>query len=278
MAILFFKSIISVYFIYLFEGVSMINRSHKTTQMNALYLDIGNTSLKLAVPEEDGWKVLWHQRFENDFVSFIDLLNESSDSEKNVVYTSSVRKDITRKVEEAVPGLHIQVLSASQIPKQFINYSTIHTLGLDRFLGCLGAFKVSNKSGVIVIDTGSACTVDFMDKDGIYQGGVIMPGMDILKKSIRRYLPELPDVDSTVPDTWPGKSTQDSLRLGVNGMFGLAIESWIGKFQMMDDNAVVFITGGNSMEIQLLLNDTECTHHVNLQFEGMKEFVEKMKG
>src|SRR6056297_4057538 len=111
MAILFFKSIISVYFIYLFEGVSMINRSHKTTQMDALYLDIGNTSLKLAVPEEDGWKVLWHQRFENDFIAFTDLLKESSVKGTGIIYTSSVRKDITRKIEEAVPGLNIQVLS-----------------------------------------------------------------------------------------------------------------------------------------------------------------------
>jgi len=245
--------------------------------MDALYLDIGNTSLKLAVPEEDGWKVLWHQRFENDIETFSELLKKSFDSGTGVVYTSSVRKDITRKVEEATPGLNIQVLTTSQIPEQFINYSTIHTLGLDRFLGCLGAYKLSNKCGVVVIDTGSACTVDFMDKDGIYQGGVIMPGMDILKKSIRRYLPELPDVDSTMPDTWPGKSTQDSLRLGVNGMFSTAIESWIVKFKSMDDDAAIFITGGNSREIQLLLTEMECTHHENLQFEGMKVFVENME-
>ena len=246
--------------------------------MNALYLDIGNTSLKLAVPEEDGWKVLWHQRFENDFIAFTDLLKESSVKGTGIIYTSSVRKDITRKIEEAVPGLNIQVLSTMQIPEHLINYSTIQTLGLDRYLGCLGAFSISNKGGVIVIDTGSACTVDFMNKNGVYQGGVIMPGIDILKKSIKRYLPELPDVDSLIPENWPGKSTQDSLRLGVNGMFSTAIESWVEKFKTMDGNAAVFITGGNSKEVQLLLTNTECTHHVNLQFEGMKVFVEEMKG
>jgi type III pantothenate kinase len=244
--------------------------------MNALYLDIGNTSLKLASPGEAGWEVLWHEPFGVNFESFVALINRHAEGGMSVIHISSVRKDITRKIREAAPGIDFQVLSATQIPDHKINYSTVQTLGLDRFLGCLGAYHISNNHAVIVIDTGSACTVDFMDDSGVYQGGVIMPGLDLLKKSIRRYLPELPAVDSIIPENWPGKSTQDSLRWGVNGMLRAAIESWIVKFKELDGNARTFLTGGNSSDLQRLLANTECIRHANLQFEGMKIFVDEI--
>jgi len=245
--------------------------------MNALYLDIGNTSLKLAKSVRKEWEVLWHKPLENDFESFRALLMKSASNGRGIVYTSSVRKDIARRIEQETSGINIQILSTSQIPSHLINYNTISTLGLDRFLGCLGAFNFSNKGGVIVIDTGSACTVDFMDKNGVYQGGVIMPGIDILKKSITTHLPELPDVEMNIPNHWPGKSTKDSLRWGVNGMFSAAIERWIGKYQMMDSEAEIFLTGGNSKDVQFLLApDMVLIHHAHLHFEGMKLFAENI--
>lgn len=245
--------------------------------MNALYLDIGNTSLKLASLSDAGWEVLWHERFGVNLESFVKMLQRYAENEASVVYTSSVRKDITQKIIEAAPDINFQLLSTSQIPEHKINYATVHTLGLDRFLGCLGAYQLSNGFAVIVIDTGSACTVDFMDENGVYQGGVIMPGHDVLKKSIRRYLPELPEVDSAIPENWPGKSTHDSLRWGVNGMFRAAIESWIDRFKELDSRARIFITGGNSSDLQRLLTDTECIRNANLQFEGMKAFVDEIQ-
>jgi len=246
--------------------------------MNALYLDIGNTSLKLAVPDKTGWTVLWHQRFEYDFPMFIALLEKHAGDGTVVIYTSSVRKDIIQKIVQAVPDLNILVLTTSKIPMHLINYTTVDTLGVDRFLGCLGAFNKTDRNGVIVIDTGSACTVDFMDEYGVYQGGVIMPGLEILKKSIQIYLPELPEVDVSIPGNWPGKSTMDSLRWGVNGMFKVTVESWIQKYRLMDADAEVFITGGNSKEVQLLLPEVEFIHYNELQFEGMKVFIEEMTG
>lgn len=245
--------------------------------MDALYLDIGNTTLKLASPDKRGWNILWSQRLGVNFESFITLLNEHKEKGGGVIYMSSVRKDITLKIKTAASDIDIQVLSPSQIPKTRIHYSTTQTLGLDRFLVCLGAFHLSKRSSVIVIDTGSACTVDFMDKRGTFQGGVIMPGIEILRKSIQRYLPELPQVDAKLPADWPGKSTKESLQWGVYGMFSGAIKNWIRKYRSMDRDAKVFITGGNSEDLQELLADTQIVRNRYLQFEGMKIFAEEVK-
>jgi type III pantothenate kinase len=244
--------------------------------MNALYLDIGNTSLKLGKPGKGGWKVQWHQHIDTDFEQFIRTLTDNAAG--GMVYISSVRKDITQKVLNAAPDLHTELLTVSQIPSRFINYSTVQTLGLDRFLSSLGAFHKSGRKSVIVIDTGSACTVDFMDHNGVYQGGVIMPGIEILKKTIRIHLPELPEIEPFIPNSWPGKSTQDSLRWGVNGMFAAAIENWIGKYRTSDKVAEIYLTGGNAADVKSLLTETEITLSSHLQFEGMKMFAEMVKG
>jgi|GEM_PF-473693 len=244
--------------------------------MKAYYLDIGNTSLKLAFPAESGWEVLWHQRYDGNLDDFLAFMNDKAAEDSYHIYISSVRKDITQKLRDGASNLTIKVLSTSQIPGHLLNYSTVKTLGMDRFLGCLGAYHKKEKS-VIVIDTGSACTVDFMDNSGVYQGGVIMPGIDIFKKSMRRYLPELPDVWPDIPDEWPGKSTQESLQWGVNGMVKVAIEKWIYKYRAIDEKAEVFITGGNSEYVQkLLMPDTEIIHRTELHFDGMNMFVDKI--
>lgn len=242
--------------------------------MKAFYLDIGNTSLRMAEIIENGWDVIWHQRYGDELESFLGLLKERTGVEPHIIYVSSVRKDIIRKLQVAAPDLVLQVLSTTQIPDYLINYSTVESLGIDRFLGCLGAYNLT-KGAVIVIDTGSACTVDFMDEVGVYQGGVIMPGIDILKKSVRRYLPELPEVEAKVPYSWPGKSTQESLQWGVNGAFKVAIESWVQKYKLLNGEADVFITGGNSADVQKLLKpETLTNYQPELQFEGMKAFVQ----
>jgi type III pantothenate kinase len=244
--------------------------------MKAYYLDIGNTSLKLAEPTEHGWNVLLHQRHAKHFDKFPAMLREGEAEGFGTIYLSSVRKDITKKVKDAVPTLAIHELSTSQIPERMMNYSTIQTLGMDRFLACLGAHHFINKS-VIVIDTGSACTVDFMDGSGIYQGGVIMPGIEIIEKSMKRYLPELPDVQAKIPCQWPGKSTQASIQWGVYGSFKAAIETWVQKYHRMDGHADIFITGGSSTKIkQLLMPETELVYKPDLHFDGMKIFVEEI--
>ncbi len=244
--------------------------------MKAYYLDIGNTSLKLATPAENRWKVLLHQRYNDNIDSFLTFVRQKTGGESNIMYVSSVRKDITKKLRAEAPDLNVEILSTSQIPGRLLNYTTVQTLGMDRFLGCMGAHHKKEK-GVVVIDTGSACTVDYMDNEGVYQGGIIMPGIDILKKSMRRYLPELPEVSANIPENWPGKSTQECLKWGVHGMVKAAIEKWIHKYRAIDGEADVFITGGNSAYLQkLLMPDIELIHGPELHFDGMIFFVENI--
>jgi type III pantothenate kinase len=96
-------------------------------------------------------------------------------------------------------------------------------------LVCLAAWKETGGEDVIVIDAGSACTVDLMTKKGVFKGGIIMPGIQIIKHSMRTRLPELPEVPDSIPNEWPGKSTAECIAWGVNGGFLLAIRGFIER-------------------------------------------------
>ncbi|MEX0995109.1 MAG: type III pantothenate kinase, partial [Balneolaceae bacterium] len=142
------------------------------------------------------------------------------------------------------------------------------------YLTCLGAsFQTSRP--VVVIDAGSACTVDFMTEDGVYIGGVIMPGLDAIIEAARRNLPSLPKSDYQLPDSWPGTSTLDSLRWGTTGAFWAAIQSYLGKFEVRFGKYDLFVTGGGADVIRQLARaegDYKLKIRPNLIFEGMEKY------
>ncbi len=57
------------------------------------------------------------------------------------------------------------------------HYDKPADLGVDRWLAMVGARKLSGKRPVVVMDAGTAVTIDYVDVQGVFDGGVIFPGM-----------------------------------------------------------------------------------------------------
>lgn len=68
------------------------------------------------------------------------------------------------------------------------------TVGQDRLLDALGAFARS-KQACIVIDAGTAVTVDFVDGQGVFHGGIIAPGLSMMARALHEQTAGLPLVD-----------------------------------------------------------------------------------
>lgn len=238
--------------------------------MKSLYLDIGNTFLKMARKKNAGWEIV--------FEGQIEKLEELSDSiqainNSNEMLVTSVRKDVTQWLRECFPNLSITEYKASDIPSKMLDYNTPETLGLDRFLVCLGASKETKNKGLVVIDVGSACTVDLMNEMGVYQGGVIMPGLNLVQQAMEKKLPELPIVPGVIPKTWPGKSTVESIEWGVNGGFVMAIRGFIHEYRKRNENPDIYVTGGDAEKlIGWIGEDEKLIHRKHLIWEGMEEF------
>lgn len=240
--------------------------------MKTFYLDIGNSFLKLAEKNESGWNIVCQSE------SAATLLDCIPGGGENIsVITTSVRSRIKDELEKKLPDGSIVTISTDQVPGELLDYDTPATLGMDRYLACLGALSEAGRA-VVAVDAGTACTVDLMTADKIYRGGVIMPGLKVYHRSMAVILPELPETDHAVPRQWPGKSTKESIQWGVNGAFSMSVERFIKKHTETVGEADVFVTGGDAGSLKNYLEEKMTIHYrPHLVFEGMSEFLKIRK-
>lgn len=235
-----------------------------------LYLDIGNSSIKAAYKEDLNWirpdsfkirnaseLVEWINRHQKDF---------------EMVVIASVVTDTTKAIESRLEIEQVQVLTVNDIPLELLDYKTPETLGIDRFFACYGAVAQTSKPAV-VIDAGTACTIDYMSGDFVFRGGIIMPGISIMEQSLREYAPNLPSVRRTLPEEWPGKSTKTSLRWGLYGAYVDAIRGALDKHKERFEDFELVITGGTAEWLSSILPGEHKVRPM-LIFEGIQYFME----
>ncbi|MEX2602476.1 MAG: type III pantothenate kinase [Balneolaceae bacterium] len=238
--------------------------------MSELYIDVGNTFIKAARRAEGRWSVDFRGEID-DPDPFYRWLGSQDDP---TITLCSVVQRITSRLESTFPqgSGRLEVLRTAQIPDAMLSYNTPETLGMDRFLACLGARSRSGSS-VVVIDSGSACTVDYMTKESVFMGGVIMPGIELIRRAAADALEELPESDLLIPGEWPGKSTLDCLRWGVSGAFIEAIRGFLNRFASTYGTFDLFLSGGDAERIyHAISSEFHPVHDPHLLFDGMMAF------
>ncbi len=101
-----------------------------------------------------------------------------------------------------------------------IVYKTPETLGVDRLVNCAYIWKYYKKASII-IDAGTATTVDIVI-DGNYIGGMITPGLLLMRDSLFFNTASLPSIPIKYSDSVIGKTTVESIQTGViNGYIHL---------------------------------------------------------
>lgn len=237
---------------------------------NILYLDIGNSSIKAAYKEDLDWIRPDSFKIKNAS-ELVEWINQHQ-KDFGMVVIASVVDTTTEAIVNRLDIEKVRVLTVSDIPADLLDYKTPETLGLDRFFACYGAVAQTSKPAV-VIDAGTACTIDYMSGDFVFRGGIIMPGIGILEKSLREFAPNLPAVLRTLPDEWPGKSTKNSLRWGLYGAFRNSIHSLLNTYEEQFDDFDIMITGGDAEWLSSIL-ERESKVRPMLVFEGIQYFLE----
>ncbi len=139
-------------------------------------------------------------------------------------------------------------LTADSVYPFEIDYGTPETLGTDRLAAAAGALLHHPGADLLVIDAGSALTIDEVT-GGAFRGGSISPGLSMRFRSLHEYTGRLPLVTKRSGFTFPGKTTMDAIAGGV--MMGLAYEiiEYIRTFEKKYHNPVAVITGGDGGDI-----------------------------
>jgi type III pantothenate kinase len=96
-------------------------------------------------------------------------------------------------------------------------YQDFETLGVDRWLAMLTAYR-SAQSAVCVVDCGSAMTIDLVNTDGQHEGGFIVPGIQLMQRSLGEQTANLPYQPETDTSIEPGTKTIDAINHGVLSM------------------------------------------------------------
>jgi type III pantothenate kinase len=153
-----------------------------------------------------------------------------------------------------------------------IDYDTPASLGVDRPAAAAGALVHHPESDILVIDAGSALTIDLIS-GGAYRGGSISPGLAMRFRALHDFTGRLPLVRKYDSFSFPGKTTEDAIAGGVVTGIVFEINEYIRTFEEKHPRLVTVITGGDGMMI-MSRSDKKMFYHPDLVAEGLNFLLE----
>lgn len=197
--------------------------------------DIGNTSYHFLINGKE------KKFFFNEELEYFD--------EK--VYYISVNKEAEQKLKLYCKNL-INLENILDFKTQYKG------MGLDRKVACL------KQDNAIIIDAGSAITVDIME-NSIHQGGFILPGLKYLKDIYPKISPILAcEINLKLNLDKIPLNTQDAISYAL-------IKAIITPIKEISKNKKIIITGGDAKILEMFLSNSICNEH--LIFDNMKGLI-----
>lgn len=252
-----------------------------------LVIDVGNTNITLGVFDGEELKATFRMtakqpRTSDEYGIQLCTLLEHRDfdiKEVDAVIVSSVVPDIMHSLGSAIiKYFHIRplVMSSSLTTGLTINTEHPRDIGPDRIVDAVAAYE---KYGgpVIVIDFGTATTYDVVSAEGIFQGGVISPGIRTSARALWGGAAMLPEIEIRKPASVIAKETVSSMQGGlVFGYIGQT-EYIVNKIKEAGyEDAIVVATGGLG---NIIVSETDVIdiYDPKLTLDGLRIIYEKNK-
>jgi type III pantothenate kinase len=233
----------------LFDGDRLVSRFRKITQRGASSDELG-LFFRQAVRENG------NDPAEIDAVGFCSVVPDLNHSMINAC----------RRYFDTEPF----VLRAGVKTGLKIRYKNPAEVGADRIAGAVGAVARYPERNILIIDFGTATTVEAVSSGREYLGGAIVPGLGISMKALEQNTARLPKVEIVQPKKACGRSTVESIQSGLYwGHVGLIreIRNRIALECFGASRPLVVGTGGFAG----LLSDTDLFDHIHpdLVLEGI---------
>jgi type III pantothenate kinase len=172
-------------------------------------------------------------------------------------------------LQEHRPEDRATLLAAGDLPLE-VTLERPDMVGIDRLLDAVAANHLREPSRpAVVVDVGSAITVDLVSADGAFLGGAILPGIAMSARALHEFtdlLPRIEMAELTVPPPALGTSTGPAMR---SGLFWGAVGAIRQLTEQLGGNVSgrpqVFLTGGAGPAVaQLLGPSAEHVPHLTL--------------
>jgi type III pantothenate kinase len=147
-------------------------------------------------------------------------------------------------------------------------------VGIDRLLNAVAAANGRGRvDTAIIVDAGTAVTVDWVDGNGAFRGGAILPGFRLMAQALHEHTALLPVVDTREPNpSLPGTDTESAIRAGVYWAVAGGVKALIRQLSAQSSiprRSEVFITGGNA-GLLLPVMDADVRYWPEMTLEGIR--------
>lgn len=219
-----------------------------------LAIDVGNTHAVFGLWDGAAWRAIWRRstnpaETEDELAVWLNGVHELAclPMDIDAVSIASVVPQMDTNLSLlASKWLHVKpvfVRDGKSVGLK-VDYDPPHAVGADRVANALGALA-KFKPPIVVVDFGTATTFDTIDRDGVYVGGAILPGVTISSQALVEHTAKLPQIDLVAPATAIGKNTVHSLQSGVMLGYAGAIDALAGRINAeLGGDATIISTGG----------------------------------
>lgn len=234
----------------------MLNQTQKTT----LLVDMGNSAIKWALLDSGGLSSMSKAQYiEEPSSAFFTKCWQALDAPNEVIVSCVAENTLWQALEKVCNELwDIEVQKVTSLKEGFgllSAYDHASSLGSDRWCAMLGGLAITD-SAFMVIDAGSALTLDVVNKAGEHLGGYIVPGVSMMKQSLGTQTARI-QTENTItqsPSLLLGKSTDECVAAGSLLSAISLIEAVFEKEVNPLEEYKVYITGGDAELIAGLLS------------------------
>ena len=251
--------------------------------MKALLLDVGNTRIKWGM--FDGGRIYKTGHIAQSKVreQGLGVLTSRLPHSAEVVFASNVAGPTFATRLSGVVGVHCDCdvhFARSEREACGVRnaYRQPRRMGVDRWVAMIGAWA-EFKSSCVVVDAGTAVTIDAIDGDGQHLGGEIYPGVVLMTEALAASTNDIPAVSGRIPAAASGldifgDSTSKAVQAGCwNAIVG-AVDRAIKTLRSNAYRPKLILTGGDASRMLTALG-TEPLHRPNLVLQGLVRMLEE---
>lgn len=255
-----------------------------------LVMDIGNTNVKIGVFDRSDMIASWRistmvSRTADEYGMMVyDLLGQRGVKfgDIDAIVISSVAPALNYTIEHMCRyymGKDPLIIGCNTDTGLKIAYDNPEELGADRIVCAAAAYRLYG-GPLIVVDFGTATTFNLVDKDGVYLGGAISPGIKTSLESLITAAAKLPRIELNKPQSIVGTNTKNCMQSGiVYGYTGL-VKYMIERYKSLEymKGAKVIATGGLSELVENTDSSLIDLTDRALALKGLKYIYDRNQG
>jgi len=233
-----------------------------------LIIDIGNTAVKTALFEDK--QMVSSAVLDTCALQNILVFAGSHTISSAIISSVTALNADTEKIIQHFNALFLNENTPLPIT---IDYKTPNTLGRDRIAAVVGASVLFPKQDVLVFDAGTCLTIDFVNKEKVYKGGRISPGIMMRYKALNQFTNKLPLCEFSESSMLLGNDTNSSIISGVQQGILAEVHEIINVYKKENKDTIICVTGGDCFFFEKELKSSIFANPF-LVMEGLNEILD----